>query len=201
MIPDRSRETNRVSEAMERAHEIHGHHHGASHTDSLARRIAVLISVLAAALALAQMGEKSSQNAYLTHHVAVSDAWAFYQAKNVRSVMRGTEANMLESLPNAADPAVQARIKQAREYEARMRDDPKGDGMKQLAEQARREEHAREVAFHRYHAFELVVGGLEIAIVLASVSVVTRVAALAIGGALLGAIAAAGGLAVLAELV
>jgi len=73
-----------VSEAMEQAHEtIHEAHHSAS--DPWARGVAVMVSVLAAALALAEMGEKSSQNAYLTHHIAVSDDWAFYQAKNLRA--------------------------------------------------------------------------------------------------------------------
>jgi hypothetical protein len=186
---------------MERAHEIHGHHEPA-HSDSGARRIAVLISILAAALALVGMGEKSAQNAYLTHHIAVSDDWAFYQAKNLRSVVRGSEANLLASLPNAGDAAVQARVKDAREYEARMRDDPKGgEGMKQLVEKAHQQEHLRDHAFHRYHAFELVGGALEIAIVLASVSVVTRVRALAVGGGIVGGLAIIGGLAVVADLV
>ena len=51
------------------------------HGDTSARRVAVLIAVLAAALALADMAEKGAQNEYLTHHVAVADDWAFYQAK------------------------------------------------------------------------------------------------------------------------
>ena len=200
-MPNRiSREHRSVSEAMERAHEIQGGHHGDPHSDAGARRVAVLISVLAAALAIAQMGEKSSQNAYLTHHIAVSDDWAFYQAKNVRAVMRGVEATMLASLPNAADPALQARVKEAQAYQTRMRDDPQGDGMKQLAAKASQEERARDHAFHRYHAFELVVGALELGIVLASVSVVTRIRALALGAAVIGLLAAAGGLAVVAEL-
>lgn len=191
-----------MSEALEHAHHIQGHHNqGAEHNDSAARRVAVLVAVLAAMLAIAQTGEKSSQNAYLTHHIAVSDDWAFYQAKNVRAVMRDTEAAMLQSLPNAADPAMQARIKQAQAYAARMQDDPKGDGMKQLAERARQEEHARALAFHRYHTFELVVGALEIAIVLASVSVITRVNALAFGAGMIGLLAGLGGIAVAAHLV
>ena len=49
------------------------------HGDTSARRVAVLIAVLAAALA--DMAEKGAQNEYLTHHVAVADDRAFYQAK------------------------------------------------------------------------------------------------------------------------
>jgi hypothetical protein len=184
-----------VSESMERAHEtMHGGHHPAP--DQWARRIAVLISALAATLALTDLGAKSSQNAYLTHHIAVSDQWAFYQAKNLRSVVRDSEATMLESLPNT-DPAIQARVQAAREYSARMRDDPKGgEGMKQMAVKARAEEAERDEAFHRYHGYEYAVGALEISIVLASVAVVTRIAAFAVTAGGIGVVAAAVGLAV-----
>ncbi|MBN9561517.1 MAG: DUF4337 family protein [Alphaproteobacteria bacterium] len=180
-----------MSETIEHAKEgiEEAHHHG----DSRARRTAVLIAVLAAALALADMGEKGAQNQYLTHHIALSDDWGFFQAKNVRATVRAAEATVLESLP--ADPATPARIKAAREEEARLRDDPgKGDGMKQLAERAEAQAEMRDHAFHRYHQYEIVVGGLQIAIVLASVSVVTRVVALAYAGGLLGAAAGAYGL-------
>lgn len=181
-----------MSETIEHAREgLHEAHHAhALHGDTSARRIAVLIAVLAAALALAEMGEKGAQNEYLTHHVAVADDWAFYQAKNLRASMLVAEAGILANLPNAADAGPQAEIKRARETEARMRDEPEGDGMKQLAERAKTQEGARDAAFHRYHQFELVVGALQIAIVLASVAVVTRVTALALGAGAVGVIAA-----------
>ena len=66
--------------------------------------------------------------------------------------------------------------------------------MKQIAERAKVEEEARNAAFHRYHEFELVVGALQIAIVLASVAVVTRIVALAVGAGIIGAVAAGFGL-------
>lgn len=186
-----------MSESMERAHEtIHEAHHAHSAGDPWARGVAVLVSVLAASLALAEMGEKASQNAYLTHHIAVSDDWAFYQAKNLRATVRDTEASLLLSLPNAADDTVQGRVKAARDYAARMRDEPGADGMKQMAEKAKQQEHDRDEAFHRYHNFEFTVGALEIAIVLASVSIVTRMRALTIGAGAVGVAAAAFGLAV-----
>jgi len=147
------------------------HHHSADHG---ARRIAVLIALLAAMLAVAEMGEKSSQNEYLTRHIQAADNWAFFQAKNIRSSVQGAAANIMESLPNSAEPAVRKRIEDTRADAARLRDDPKaGDGSKQIAERAHADEQGRDVAFHRYHLFEVVVGALQIAIVLASVSVVT----------------------------
>jgi hypothetical protein len=180
-----------MSETIEHAREglEHAEHAPAHHTDGTARRIAVLIAVLAAALALADMGEKGAQNAYLTHHVAVSDEWAFYQAKNARATILAVEAGILANLPNATDAGPQAEIARAKEAEARMRDEPQ-DGMKQIAERAKAEELARDEAFHRYHEFELVVGALQIAIVLASVAVVTRILALAVAAGIIGAVAA-----------
>ena len=179
---------------MERAHETIEEH--AHHADPSARRIAVLVSILAAVLAITEIGGKAAQNAYLTHHIAVSDDWAFYQARNVRASVRETEVAMLSSLPNAQDAAIQSRIKESQVFIARMRDDPNGGGMKQLAEKAREQESERDEAAHRYHNYEYAVGGLEIGIVLASVSVVTRIRALAMGALGVGAVSAAMSLAV-----
>jgi hypothetical protein len=178
-----------LSESLERAHEaIEEHVH---HSDPWARGVAVLVSILAAALAMTEIGGKASQTAYLTHHVALSNDWAFYQAKNLRSVVRTSEADLLASLPNAQDPAIQTRIKEAHDYSARMRDDPEGgEGMKQLATTAKQKEVERDEAAHRYHNYEYAVGALEIAIVLASVSVVTRIRTMTIGAAVIGAGAA-----------
>jgi Domain of unknown function (DUF4337) len=187
-----------VSESMERAHEtIHEVHHAP--TEPWARGVAVMVSALAAALALAEIGEKASQNAYLTHHIAVSDDWAFYQAKYLRAVVKESETEILRSLPT--DPQIADRITRAEVDAARMRDDPKGgEGMKQLAEKAREQEEIRNEAFHRYHNYEFTVGALEIAIVLASVSVVTRIRALTLGAGAIGVAACAFGVAVAAYL-
>lgn len=178
-----------MGELAERAHETIEAH--APHGDGWARGVAVLVSCIAAVLALAQIGEKASQNAYMTEHIALSDDWAFYQAKNQRAANRAIEAELLASLPNAADPAVQARIRQAQETAALMRDDlARGDGMKQLAEKAKAREADRDEYAHRYHHYEYAVGALELAIVIASVSVVTRNRAMSIGAGVIGAAAA-----------
>jgi hypothetical protein len=186
-----------MSDAIEHAQEgIEHAHHAAHEGDRFAPRVAVLIAALAAFLALADMAEKGAQSAYLTHHIAVSDDWSFFQAKNVRASVRAAEATILESLPNASDVGVRDRVKDARQGEARLRDEPGADGMKQLAERAEHETELRNHQFHRYHQFELVVGALQIAIVLASVSVVTRVRPLAAVAGIVGFAAALYGLAI-----
>jgi hypothetical protein len=115
-----------MSETIEHAKESIAEAHHA-HGDTSARRIAILIAVLAAALALADMGGKGAQNAYLTHHIAVTDDWAFYQAKNMRATVWAAQAGVLANLPNAADAGPQAEFKRARDNEARMRDDPQAE--------------------------------------------------------------------------
>jgi hypothetical protein len=190
-----------MTDVAELAHdtieEHHNQHHGETHArpqpDPWARRVALLVAILAAVLAMAEIGGKAAQNLYLTHHIAVSDNWAFYQARNLRATVKDSEADLLASLPNAQDPAIQARIVAARKFAARMRDDPQGgEGMKQLAAKARGLEDDRTEAYHRYHDYEFVVGALEIAITLASVSIVTRIPLLAVISALLGVAAAVG---------
>ena len=162
--------------------------------DGSARNVAVLVAMLAAALALAEMGEKAAQNDYLTHHIQASDDWNFYQAKTIRSNVYSVQAETLESLPDAEDPEVRKHIAAALAQSKRLDDDEKTQGRKQLMEKAHQSEELRDHAFHRFHLFEMVVGALEIAIVLASVSVVTRVRQLALGAAVLGGCASLFGL-------
>lgn len=176
--------------ALEAAHhEAHGGHHG-DHQGTENRgmkRIAVLVSALAAVLALIQVGEKRSQNDYLTHHIALTNDWAFYQAKNLRAVVRGSESSVLESLGDSRDPKIEAKLQDAKAYIARMRDEPStGEGMQQLAAKAKARETMRDTAFHAYHNYEYASSVVEIAIVLASVSALTAVPAMAIGAGVIG---------------
>lgn len=180
-----------AKEGIEQAHhaEHGGEQHGGGskgHSDKLPRRIAIMIAVLAAALAIAELGEKAAQNEYITKHVTLSDTWAFYQAKTIRRAIYLSDADVIDSLSNA-DPAAAKRVKDMRDQAARMADDPKtNEGTKQLAERAKQETEERDHHFHQYHQFELATGALQIAIVLASVSVITRMIALTYAAGILG---------------
>jgi hypothetical protein len=72
-----------------------------------------------------------------------------------------------------------------------MRTEPGKDGMEQLAAKATEREHERDHEGHRYHGLEVASGGLQLAIVLASVSVITSLLPLLVGAGLLG-VASAG---------
>jgi hypothetical protein len=115
--------------------------------------------------------------------------------KQVRSNLYLLQAETLDSLLVGSDPTVRKRIDEWRTEATRLDDDEKTQGRKQLMEMARASEAERGHAFHRFHLFESVTGGLEIAIVLASVSIVTRTRTLAIIAAILGGAASLFGLA------
>ena len=157
-------------------------HHG--------RRAALLIGVLAAVLALCEMAERGAQNAYLAHHIAVSNDYAFYQARQGRALVLTQTAELLQAL---APPGGDAR-KQAGEAQAEAKrlteDSDRGNGLKQIQARADAEAVQRELSLHRYEWFEIVTSALQIAIVLASVSVVTQWPAIAYVGAAMGAGAA-----------
>jgi hypothetical protein len=127
---------------------------------------------MAAGLALTEFAAKDAQTSYLTNHIAASDTWAQYQAKSVRRTVLSSEAGILQSLPNTADPALTKRIADALANADRMRSEPGADGMEQLSEKAHEQEHMRDHQMHRTHTLEIASGGLQIAIVLASISVV-----------------------------
>ena len=187
----------------ETAHEqIHEAHHAAGEEDHWPRQMAVVVSILAACLAIAGIGAKSSQTAYLTNHIGASDTWNFYQAKNLRANLWSSQVALLDSLPNSSDEKIRERIANGEKQAARLRDDPaSGEGMKQLMEKAKHQEHQRDHDFHAYHAYEYTAGALEIAIVLASVSVITRIRHVGVGAAVIGSLASAYGAAVFLHLI
>ncbi|MBW4025275.1 MAG: DUF4337 domain-containing protein [Proteobacteria bacterium] len=162
--------------------------------DPHGRRIALLIGILAAILAICDMSERSSQNAYLAHHIAVSDQYAFLQARETRALVLNQSATLLDALPSTpqtAKAAVAARAEALR----LTADSDHGNGVHQIQTRAAAETKARDAALARYEWFEIITSALQIAIVLASVSVVTRIHSIAFLGGALGI--AAAGLAVL----
>jgi len=172
-------------------HAAHEHAHGGV---PHAKKAAILIAMLAACLAVCETAAKDAQTAVLTHHIAASDTWAQYQGKSGRRATFNATADILSSLPGAADPAVAKRIADTIANAERIRSEPGKDGMDQLAALAHDQEHARDHEEHRHHGLEIASGGLQLSIVLVSVSVVTGVSVLLIGGGLLGAAAAVYGL-------
>jgi hypothetical protein len=155
------------------------------------KRVALLISVLALSLAVVETGAKSAQTAAISGTVQTTDAWSFYQARTIRQTTVRTAAELAELTKPGADPAARAAIeaqqKTWRDMASRWEDDPKGgDGKKQLAEKARLLEEAHETAMARYHLYEYGAALLQVAIVVASASIITTMPLLALGSIILG---------------
>ena len=185
-----------MSEEFEHAHHNLEHvSHGHDHAESKVKPAAIIIGVMAAALALCEFAAKDAQTVYMSNHIAASDTWAQYQAKSVRRAILTSEADVLESQAGSvAGPALQKQIAGARANADRMRSEPGADGMEQLSEKAHEEEHVRDHAEHRSHILEIASGGLQIAIVLASISVIVNLPLFMITSVVLGVLSAIYGL-------
>lgn len=163
----------------------HEAHHGGEN-----KRVALLIAVLALCLAVVETGAKSAQTEAISRNVESTDTWSFYQARTVRQTTVRAAADLADFL-KPTDPAVQDALQKQqttwRDTANRWEDDPKGgDGKKQLAEKARHIEEQRETAMARYHLYEYGAALLQVAIVVASASIITGVALLGAGGVVLG---------------
>ncbi len=168
-----------------------GHGHGGGHEGG-DRRIALLISILALFLAIAETGAKSAQTEALSKNVEAANLWAFFQARSIRQTIVTSAAEEAELARAAAadDAARQAITRQQEAWRAsaqRWESEPAtGEGRRELASRARAAEQKREKSMSAYHLFEYGSAAFQVAIVLASASIVTAVPLLALGGAGLG---------------
>lgn len=167
---------------------------GGHHVEGGDKSIAILIAVLAAALALSEVGGKAAQTVMLQQHIEASNLWNFFQAKTVRrtSMIIASDRLKLDLETEASAAIREAGAKQVEAWKKtidRWESDPEdNEGRKELAARAKVAEKKRDFAEARYHQFEYGSAALQLAIVLASASVITsrRWLAYASGGLGLG---------------
>ena len=149
-----------------------------------ARRMALLIAGLAALLAVVQtIGDNAAQDA-LKYNVDASNLWSFFQAKTIRQTSVRTAAEMLELELDAVPPerkeAVGKRVQAWRATVARWESEPEtNEGRKELIARAKAAEEIRDRALATDNMFDIASAALQLAIVLASASVVVGVTWLA----------------------
>jgi hypothetical protein len=165
------------------AHESMEQAEHAEHASGENRKIALLIAVIALFLALSETLGKGAQTESIAKNVEASNLWAFFQAKTIRRTVVQTAADQGKLAAGAADDAAKAALqKQIDDWQkaaARYRSEPEtGEGTEQLAERAKHAEHERDQATAKYHHFELASAAFQIAIVLASATIITGIAAL-----------------------
>ncbi|MCT4475293.1 DUF4337 domain-containing protein [Bosea spartocytisi] len=161
------------------------------------RRVALLIAVLAAFLALTEMRGKGAQLDSLAANIEAANLWSFFQAKTIRQTTLRTAAEGLDAVGGAGLPtdraeAVVKRVQAWRATAERYETEPStNEGRKELIARAKSAEAQRDRALSAYHLYEYGAAGLQLAIVLASASLIAGVAWLTWLGGALGAVGVA----------
>lgn len=157
------------------------------------RWVAVYIGVLAVILAICSMGGGNATKDATLNNIEAANVWAFFQAKNMRrQVLRVQTEDLALRLKTEADltpdgrTAIEAKIAQYKKQdEILTTGDPdkpaaEREGLDQLFEKGKRLDALRDTAMQRDPYFDYGEALLQIAIVLASISIITK------GGLLLG---------------
>ena len=145
--------------------------------DRFARRVALVTAVYAVALALASLGGNNAMKEMLLAQQLASDQWAYYQAKVIRETLsRGQrlrlEVDLAERGPAAQGETrarMQALLDRFAEDERRY-----GAEKKDTEKVAKTLEHERDVNRSKDPYFDYAEVLLQIAIVLSSVSILSK---------------------------
>ncbi len=160
------------------------------------RWLAVFIGILAVLLAICSMGGDNAAKEATLKNIEATNTWAFFQAKNLRRQIVRSQIENFElaiiSTP-AIDPQSKASLEKTiatyKGYEARLTSDPKsGEGLDELFVKAKDIEALRDMALKQDPYFDYGQALLQIAIVVASVAIISGGGALVVLSAVLGAI-------------
>ena len=168
------------------------------------RYIGVYIGILAVILAICSMGGGNATKDSTLRNIEASDTWSQFQAKNIRRNDVRLQVDMLglmlesqPGMPAEAKVHIEAKIAAYREYEKKLTSEPdKKEGIEELSVKAKALESARDQAMKRDPYFDYGQALLQIAIVLASIAIVSGGSMLLSGSFILGALgtlAAVGG--------
>jgi hypothetical protein len=177
-------------------HEALEHAEHAQHQahDPFDKRVAMTMAVVAACLASVTLLSHREHNQTIleqaeatTLHTQASDQWNFYQAKNIRTHEYNAMAQLLSAFKSDAlqeDAAQKARedwLGQAKRYKDKDLKEIKGEAERLTAE-ARKHEHLSHEAHSRTNFFD---GGelfIELALVLCSIAILTKLRGFWYGG-------------------
>jgi hypothetical protein len=148
--------------------------------DPFRTRCAMLVSCLAMCLAIASLGGNNAAKESMSHNILASNAYAFYQAKNIRQTEYKIAADDLrmqlanDKLSSAAKAMAEKKLEAYDKNIARYESEPDtGDGKKELMAKAKEHEHERDIALRQDPWFDYAEALLQIAIVLTSVAILT----------------------------
>ena len=157
--------------------------------------VAIYISVLAVFIAIAATGSNDAMKNAQQAGFQVNDLFAYYQAKTIRQsqvqiASRGLDIKLAEtpnpeSMPEPARKLVQSNKAEFDKEIARLESDGK-NGKKELLAKAESCENERKTALAQHPYYDYSMAMLQIAIVLASASIITGTRLLLIGSGIVG---------------
>ena len=170
-----------------------------SEQDRFKARAAIAIAFFAMLLAITGLGGNNATKDALNNNIQASNAFNFFQAKNMRQTAYMLSAEQIElawlndpAIPEAAKTTLRAKVDAYKKTVTRYESEPEtGEGKKQLLQRAREHEQARDHALRQDPYFDYAEALLQIAIVLISVAIVADAVWLSFLG---GALGIAGGL-------
>lgn len=160
--------------------------------------IGVYIGILAVVLAICSMGGGNATKDGTLKNIEASNTWSFFQAKNIRRNGIRLQIDeltlMLEAAPNMPDDAkkhFQAKIDDYKAQDAKLTTDKDNQqGLDELFVKGKALEAERDVALKRDPYFDYGQALLQIAIVLASVAIISGGTPILMGSLILGALGA-----------
>ncbi len=145
------------------------------------RLIGVYIGVLAVILAICGMGGGNAAKEATLKNIEATNTWSFFQAKNLRRQVLRAQTEELElwllkepQMGESARAAVAAKIAANKQQADQLTSDPASrEGLDQLWERGKALEVERDLAMRRDPYFDYGQAMLQIAIVLASVALIS----------------------------
>ena len=140
------------------------------------KRIALITAVYAVLLAITALGDNKSMKEMLLKQQEASDQWAYYQAKSIRETLYKIQRSNMEAdfldRGNSMRPEARSRFK-ARIDRMAAEENRYASEKKDIAREATKTEHERDIYKKRDPYFEFAEGLLQISIVMASIAIVS----------------------------
>lgn len=143
--------------------------------------IGVYIGLLAVVLAICGMGGGNAAKESTLRNIEASNTWGFFQAKNIRRAgirLQVDELSLLleanPTMPDESAKHIRAKIEEYRALDVKLTSDKESnEGLDELFMKGKALEAARDVALQRDPYFDYGQALLQIAIVLASVAIIS----------------------------
>ncbi|WP_045834719.1 DUF4337 domain-containing protein [Hyphomicrobium sp. 99] len=163
-------------------------------TRSRERLIGVYVGILAVVLALCSLGDSNSQQDATQQNIAAANVWSFFQAKNARRQALRLHADEFDvmlkvtpAMPDDVRKTIEAKLADYKVQDQLLTTDPeRGEGLDELFQKGKALEASRDEALKRGPYFDYGQALLQIAIVLASVALISGGNFLLFGSFLLG---------------